>query len=132
MVKVPEEIKKIFEKQRVIPIATADKKARPNVVLVGMWFWADDETLVISDNYLNKTKKNLEENPQIAINGWAEGKSYQIKGKVHFETSGPLAEKVKEIANRGERKFPGKAAVVVKIEEVFQGSGGQSAGDKLV
>ena len=84
-----------------------------------MWFWADDETLVISDNYLNKTKKNLEENPQIAINGWAEGKSYRARAKA------------KEIANRGERKFPGKAAFVVKIEEVFQGSGGQGAGDKL-
>ena len=132
MVKVPEEIRNVFEKQRVIPIATADMKARPNVILVGMWFWADDETIVISDNYLNKTKKNIEENPQIALNGWADGKSYQIKGRAHFEASGPLAERVREIANRGERKYPGKAALVIKVEEVYRGSGGQGAGEKIV
>ena len=67
MVKVPPEVKAIFEKQRVIPMATADKSARPNVILVGMWYWADDETLIVSENYLNKTKANLLENPVVAI-----------------------------------------------------------------
>ena len=131
MVKVSEEIRKTFEKQRVIPIATADRAGTPNVALVGMWFWADEETLVISENYLNKTRSNLDQNPRIAINGWADGKSFQIKGSVRFETSGPLYEKVREIANRGERKFPGKSAVVVSVEEVYQSSGSPGAGSRI-
>ncbi|MBM3291060.1 hypothetical protein FJY84_00080 [Candidatus Bathyarchaeota archaeon] len=80
MVKVPEEVRKTFEKQRVIPFATAAKNGIPNVALVGMWWWEDEETMVISDNYLNKTKNNFIENPVAALNGWADGKSYQIKG----------------------------------------------------
>jgi predicted pyridoxine 5'-phosphate oxidase superfamily flavin-nucleotide-binding protein len=131
MVKVSPEIKSVFEKQRVIPMATADRHARPNVILVGMWYWADDETLVISDNYLNKTKSNLEENPVVAFNGWSDGKSYQIKARVNFETSGPRYERIKKMATSGTRQFPGKAAVVCVVEEIFQGNGGQGAGQKL-
>jgi len=132
MVKVPAEIKAVFEKQRVIPMATADKHARPNVILVGMWYWADDETLVVSDNYLNKTKANLMENPIVAFNGWADGKSYQIKCRVHWETEGPRYEQIHKMATTGTRQFPGKAAVVCAVEEVYQGSCGQGAGAKLV
>jgi len=122
MVKVPEEVRKTFEKQRVISIATADKNGRPNVVVVGMWFWADEETIVISDNYLNKTKMNLESNPQMALNGWAEGKSFQVKGRVEYQTSGPLYDRVRSMATSGQRQFPGKAAVVVHVEEVYRGA----------
>lgn len=74
--KVSEEVRKVFEKQRVIPFSTASKNGIPNVALVGMWWWEDDETLLVSDNYLNKTKNNFMENPIAALNGWADGKSY--------------------------------------------------------
>ena len=131
MVKVPVEIKAVFEKQRVISMATADKHARPNVILVGMWYWADDETLVVSDNYLNKTKANLQENPFVAFNGYADGKSYQIKCKVHWETSGPRYDQIRKMATGGMRQFPGKAAVVCAVEDVFQANGGDGAGKKL-
>jgi hypothetical protein len=131
MVKVPPEVKAIFEKQRVIPMATADKSARPNVILVGMWYWADDETLIVSENYLNKTKANLLENPVVAFNGWADGKSYQIKCRVHWETSGPRYEQIRKMATSGTRQFPGKSAVVCAVEEVYQGNGGDGAGKKL-
>jgi hypothetical protein len=120
MVKVPPEVKAIFEKQRVIPMATADKSARPNVILVGMWYWADDETLIVSENYLNKTKANLLENPVVAFNGWADGKSYQIKCRVAWETLGPRYEQIRKMATSGTRQFPGKSAVVCTVEEIYK------------
>lgn len=131
MVKVPEEVRKVFEKQRVIPFATATSTGIPNIALVGMWWWEDDETMVISDNYLNKTKNNFIENPVAALNGWVDGKSYQIKGVVEYQNSGPLYEKVRVRATSGQRQFPGKAAVVIKVTEVFQETGGESAGIKI-
>jgi predicted pyridoxine 5'-phosphate oxidase superfamily flavin-nucleotide-binding protein len=131
MVKVPDEIRALFTKQRVIPMATADLKGLPNVVYVGMWYWSDDETLCVSDNYLNKTMKNLNENPQVSFNCWADGKSYQIKCKVSIERSGSRFEEIRRMATSGQRQFPGKAAVVCKVEEVFQGNGGPGAGQKI-
>ncbi len=34
MVKIPEEARAVFDKQRVIPLATVDKTGKPNVVMV--------------------------------------------------------------------------------------------------
>ena len=132
MVKVPDDIRAIFTKQRVIPMATADLSGYPNVVYVGMWYWSDEETLCISDNYMNKTMKNLMENPLVAFNGWADGKSYQIKCRVCIENSGPRFDEIRRLATTGQRQYPGKAAVFCKVEEVFQGNGGPGAGQKLV
>ena len=135
MVKVSPEIKAAFEKQRVIPMATADKKARPNVILVGMWYWADDETLVVSDNYLNKTKANLLENPVVAFNGWADQKSYQIKCKAEYLTSGPLFEegrkRVEEFMKKNPIEMPGKAVWKLKVEELYFTAPGPNAGKRL-
>ena len=84
MVKMPPEIKDIVAKQKPLPIATADKSGKPNVVFVTMWKILDDETLVLSDNYFNKTAKNLVVNPWVAIVCWDQEKrrSYQLKCQV--------------------------------------------------
>ena len=54
MVKVPEDVRKTFEKNRIISMATADLTGKPNVILVGMWWWEDEETLVVVNNFLKK------------------------------------------------------------------------------
>ena len=36
-VDVPEDMKAVLEKQRIIPMATADASGKQNVILVGMW-----------------------------------------------------------------------------------------------
>ena len=71
------------------------------------------------------------ENPIAALNGWADGKSYQVKGVVEYHTSGTLYEKVRDRATSGQRKFPGKAAVVIKIIDIFQETGSDSPGIKI-
>jgi len=69
MVNVPEDMKVVLEKQMVISMATADPSGKPNVILVGMWWWEDNVTLVVVDNFLNKTMRNLEANPRLAFVG---------------------------------------------------------------
>lgn len=87
MVKMPPKIKDIVAKQKSLPIATADKSGKPNVVFVTMWKILGDETLLFVDNLYNKTRKNIEANPNMAIvayDGDAK-KSYQLKGTVDIE-----------------------------------------------
>jgi len=48
LVKVPEEVQEAFTKNCIIPLATVDASGKPNVILVGMWWWEDDETMVLS------------------------------------------------------------------------------------
>jgi predicted pyridoxine 5'-phosphate oxidase superfamily flavin-nucleotide-binding protein len=134
MVKVSQEMKVVLEKLRTIPMATADASGKPNVILVGMWWWEDDETLVVVDNFLNKTMRNLKANPRGAFVGWDRDarKSFQFKGRVEVQREGPLYEMGHEKATNRERPLPGRAVVVVKVEEVYQARGGQGAGERVL
>ncbi len=131
MVKMPPEIRDVVAKQKPLPIATADKSGKPNVVFVTMWKLLDDETLMIVDNFFNKTRKNLEANPNMAIVAY-DGevkKSYQIKGTVDIETKGDRFTGAKEMADS--KKLPGKAAVIFHVKEIYDATYGPSAGKKL-
>lgn len=134
MVKVPQEVRQVFERQRVIPMATADASGKPNVVYVGMWWWENGETIVVVDNFLNKTRRNLEENPRAALVGWDREarRSYQVKCGAEVRTSGDLYEKGHRRARGFDRRMPGKAVVVLRVEEVYQASPGKNAGDRLL
>lgn len=134
MVAVPEEVKAVFDKQRVISMATADKEGVPNVILVGMWWWDDDETVCVVDNYLNKTRRNLLENPRVSFVAWDREarKSFQIKCGVEVVSDGPLYEKGRKKATERERPLPGRAVVVCKVGEVYQAAAGKGAGDRIV
>lgn len=132
MVKMTPEIKDIVAKQKPLPIATADKTGKPNVVFVTMWKILDDETLLIVDNFFNKTRKNIDENPNMAavvFDGDAK-KSYQLKGTITIENKGDKYLAAKEMADA--KKLPGKAAVLFHIKEIFDATYGPNAGKKLL
>jgi predicted pyridoxine 5'-phosphate oxidase superfamily flavin-nucleotide-binding protein len=131
MVKMPPEIKDIVAKQKPLPIATADKSGVPNVVFVTMWKILDDKTLLIVDNFFNKTRKNLEANPKMAIVAYDSElkKSFQLKGTVDIESKGERYTNAREMADT--KKLPGKAAVVFHIKEIYDATYGPNAGKKL-
>ncbi len=134
MVKLSDEMKEDFAKMRVFPFATASKNGEPNVIPIGMCKLQEDgETIWITDNYFNKTRKNLEESPRASLYVWgAEIKGcYQIKGDIEIKTEGEDYENMyKMVKSIGER-FPAKALVVMKITDIFECKGGPEAGKKL-
>ncbi len=131
MVKMPPEIKDVVAKQKPLPIATADKSGKPNVVFVTMWKILDDETILFVDNFFKKTRKNIEANPNMAIVAYDSDakKSYQVKGTVDIETKGNRFSTAKEMADS--KKLPGKAAVVFHVKEIYDATYGPRAGEKL-
>lgn len=131
MVKVPENIKEAFDTQRVIPMATVNKEGVPNVIYVGMWWWEGDDTLCVVNNYLNKTLSNLEETGWVSFVCYGKNGSYQLKCKATNHTEGAIYEKAHKIATDREKPYPGKSGVACKVVEIYQGSGGKGAGDKL-
>ena len=134
MAKVPEDIRRMFSNQVVIPMSTSDKGGNPNVIYILMWWWMDDETIVVVDNFLNKTRKNLEENSKVAFVCYDEkqDKSYQIKCSTKIETSGLLYEEGRLKALNYKPPLPGKAVVVCKVTDVYEASGGPGSGSKLL
>jgi len=135
MAKMNQRIKEIFENQQIVVLATADKNWNPNVVPINAKKIIDDETILISDQFLNKTLTNMKENPQVAITCWDKLEGYQIKVKATIETSGPLyqdtARWIEDLGKKLNLPIKSKGAVVVKITEIYDVSPGPKAGVKI-
>lgn len=144
--KMNEEIKQMLD-ENIVYLATASKEGKPNVVPIGLVHAISDNEVLIGDVWFKKTRKNLEENAQVAISftdvkRW---ESYQLKGKAKIYKSGEIYEKIfdimkkkaekreesvekidnPEIIERAKKiremlKNPNpKAAVVITIEELY-------------
>ena len=141
---IPENVKDCINrsaKGRRLILGTASKDGTPNAVPVGIVQFADDETVVLVDNYFLKTRENLTQNPTIALTCWdleeKDGKTvtrdgYQLKGRVRVEDEGPLYERIKAEVKSINPNFPAKAIVVVKVDEIFEVKSGPNAGKKIL
>jgi predicted pyridoxine 5'-phosphate oxidase superfamily flavin-nucleotide-binding protein len=128
MVTIPAEAKEVFNKQRIIPFATVDSTGKPNNVVVAFWWFEGDDTIVIVDNFLGKSRKNLEATKWAAVNAYDMSKhlAYQIKGKTEIQTSGKHMEKAKT-----PMEMPAKAVVILKAEEIYFMAPGPKVGQKI-
>lgn len=80
-------------------LATASPDGRPNVVPVGLIKGLDDSRLLIVDVFFRKTRKNLEENPQVAlaVTDVKRLEAYQFKGKAEIFTEGEVFDQAYEV-----------------------------------
>jgi len=134
MVKLNADMKEAFAKMKIFPVATASKDGTPNVIPLGMVELHNDETIWITDNFMNKTISNLRTNPKIAIYIWGpEIKGcFQIKGVTSIKNSGPEYDEMKAAVNRKRPELPARSLIIVKITEVFECKPGPTAGAKLI
>ncbi len=126
-----EEMMDAIEKDLVF-LATASSEGIPNVVPIGFARPIDNGSILIADNYMNKTRKNIEENPNIAIvTKDAQKNPYQIKGTAEIFESGKIFDEVVEWAQNVMTKLNPKAAIVVKVTEIYSVQPGPEAGKKV-
>ena len=132
MVKLTDEMKGSLAGTKLLFLATASKKSVPNVVPIGAFKLMDDETLLISDQYFNKTLANLIENNEIALSWWGEKGGFQVKGKATLHTNDDVF--LKDVAWMKEFRpnLTPKSAVVLKISEVYSIKPGADAGKKIL
>jgi len=146
--KMNEEIKQMLD-ENIVYLATSTTEGKPNVVPIGLAHALSDNEVLIVDVWFNKTRKNLEENAQVAISftDFKRWGSYQLKGKAKIFKSGEIYEKAldimkkkaerreesvgkikidnPEISERAKRigemlkKSKPKAVVLITIEEVY-------------
>jgi len=131
--KIPSEVKNLFERQKLVAFGTADKEGNPNVVPV---FWKkilDDETILLLDNYMGMSKHNVLENNRVCISFWDPDteEAYKIKGTASYHTEGPIYAQGKEfMQSKRPGRFP-KGVVEVKMIEIYTIKPGPEAGRKL-
>ena len=140
---IPETVKDCLNraaKAKRLVLGTTSKDGTPNAVPVGSVRFADDETVVLLDNYFLKTRENLARNPLIALTCWdleeKDGKvgtrdGYQLKGRGRVEDTGPLYERIKAEARATNPNSPARAIVLLKVDEIFEVKSGVNAGKKV-
>jgi predicted pyridoxine 5'-phosphate oxidase superfamily flavin-nucleotide-binding protein len=132
MVKLTDQIKESLTGTKTAFLATASKDGTPNVVPIGAFKLLDDETLLISDQFFQKTLKNMKENQKVALSYWGEKGGYQIKGAVTVHTDDEVFKNDVAWMKEVRPHLTPKSAVIMKITEVYIVKGGPDAGKKIL
>ena len=130
---ITQDMKDIAAKTMVYILATSSKDGRPNGVPIGIVRIKDDE-VVLADNFMLKTRQNLEENPVAAISYWSgeDHYGYQLKGKTRIETSGEYYDEIARGMDERKLPFKPKAVVVFTVEEAYYVGGSKNSGENLL
>lgn len=104
-----------------VVFVTVSADGIPNAIYATCVGKYDDSTLVVADNYFNKTRENiLGANHQGCILFTAKGgKTCQIKGTLEYHREGPVYDFMK---SWNPKKHPGNAAVALKVTSAFSGA----------
>jgi hypothetical protein len=111
-------LKKIIE-SRPVAFATSDEQGNPNLIAVACCKVVGKSQILVTDNFMKKTVKNLRTNSSVALMFWdkKERFGYQLKGSAKYLISGKWAKEVKKMKeNKG---LPAKAAVLVTIKKII-------------
>ncbi|MCX6002150.1 MAG: pyridoxamine 5'-phosphate oxidase family protein [Chloroflexi bacterium] len=126
MAKLTDAMKAVITGQQAW-VATSGTDGRPNLALKGTAKILDDEHIAYFELYGNRTWANVQRNPWVAI-GVADStkfKGYRFEGKAEIVTSGPLYDEAVKFGELLKLPAPPKAAIKVKIEEIYNiGRGG--------
>ncbi len=121
MTALPEAVVRAWEDRKGPAIlATVDAGGVPNIIYVTCVGKFDDETLVVADNYFDKTRKNILAGSKGSLLFMSsENKAFQVKGSIEYHRSGGVFDDMKKW---NPAKHPGHAAVAMKTEEVYSGA----------
>jgi len=135
MAQMTERMKEVFDKVPTVVLSTATGDGVPNAVPVGAKKILDGETILISDQFLNKTLANMKSNPRVSVMYWQGHEGYQLKGTVTIETTGKRFEEtahwIEEMSQKAGFPLKSKGAIIVQIEEIYGVTPGPSAGKRL-
>ena len=121
MAPLPEAVQSAWQERKGPAIfATVNDSGAPNIIYVGCVRLYGDDTVIVADNYFDKTRANILAGSQGSLLFMSEkGKAYQLKGPVEYHKEGEVFDDMK---SWNSTKHPGHAAAAIKVEEVYSGA----------
>ena len=121
MASLPHPVADAWEKRNgPVIFSTVNDSGIPNTIYVTCVSLYDDETIIVADNYFDKTRKNILAGTKGAILFITnERKAYQLKGRVEYHEKGEIFDDMK---SWNSPKHPGVAAAALKVEEIYSGA----------
>ncbi len=133
--KMPKECQDMINDCQTAAFSTCSLDAVPNAVPVGVKRVVDDETVMVSDQFLNKSLKNLQANPHVALTVWDDSSGFQVKGTVTYENEGPryeeMAAQVDAMFSKIGLDYKSKGVCFISVEEVYSVTPGEHAGELI-
>ncbi len=104
-----------------VVLTTVDSNGIPNTIYITCVKKVSDDKIVVADNKMQKTQANIKAGCTVSLLYITkEKKAFQLKGSVQYQTSGKIFDEMKNVWL--DTKYPGRAAVVIDIEEVYSGA----------
>jgi predicted pyridoxine 5'-phosphate oxidase superfamily flavin-nucleotide-binding protein len=121
MAALPRNIIEAWDRRKgPVVLATVNGEGVPNIIYATCVSRYDEETIVVADNFFDKTRKNIQEGGQGSLLFITEDdKAFQIKGAIEYHKSGALFEDMK---SWNPKKHPGHAAAALKAREAYSGA----------
>ena len=121
MAKLPKIVSEAWEKRiPAVVLTTISEEGIANSIYASCVSKYDEETLVVADNYFDKTRKNiLSGSKGVLLFITEDNKAYQIKGSIQYCKEGAIFDDMKKW---NPEKHPGIAAAALKVEEVYSGA----------
>ncbi len=112
------EIKKIIEGNPVA-LATVTSDNKPNVIGVAFVKVVSDNQVLITNNYMNQTIKDISQNKNVCLIVWdSEMHGYKLIGEAEYYTDGEWKKYIEQMEeNKG---LPAKGAVLIKVSKIIQ------------
>ena len=131
--KLTTEMKQVFDKSELFPLATASSSGVPNVVPVKYVFVESDDELWLVDNYMLKSLQNMQQNPHASlyVNISEDKVCFQVKGTIEIQTSGADYERMKIMAHKIRSDIPARSLIVMRITEIYQCRPGNNVGERI-
>ena len=120
MLEIDEELKKLIE-GNALALATVSEDGNPHCIAVAFVKVVSKDKILVTDNYMNETVKNIQRNPNVALVVWnknweEECSGYELRGVAEYFKEGKWYEMVKQIPeNKGE---PCKGAILITITKI--------------
>ena len=120
MAKLNDVMKEMIKGQQAW-VATSGADGKASLAIKGSARIVDDEHIAFFELMGNRTWANVQKNPwvAIAVSDVSKFKGYRFEGNAEIITSGPLFDEAVKLATTLKIPVPPKAAVKVKIEEIY-------------
>ena len=114
---ITDEIKQII-KHNPITLSTIDKTNAPHTIYVLYAKVIDENKILITDNYMQKTKENILINKKVSLSVLVRDVAFELIGVAEYFSRGNYFEYVKNIPEN--KEDPCKGAIVVSVEKVVK------------
>ena len=117
-VKIDRKLKDLIEKNP-LSLSTVMSNGKPNAIGVAFVKVVDGNKLLITDNYMNQTAKDIKNNPNVVIVVWDKNMNgCKIIGEAQYFNKGKWIDRVKAMPENKDE--PAKGAILVTPELVIK------------